>query len=99
MYISYIIYHIDEYEYMETDWRRNECPHVANNYLYKSSIQANGKCSGVSLVCHGEVNGMVIENNFIEEDPGLVDGSTYLPYQPIFLSSCICLSLFLYLCI
>jgi Right handed beta helix region len=39
------------------------------NTLYKSAI-VDGKCSGVSLVAHGILKNLTIENNLIKEDNG-----------------------------
>jgi parallel beta-helix repeat protein len=38
-----------------------------NNYLYRSAM-VGGKCEGTSLVVHGQLNGLTIEGNTIEED-------------------------------
>ena len=42
---------------------------LRNNELYKSAI-VDGSCQGVSLVVHGVVTDLTIENNFIHEDIG-----------------------------
>ena len=42
---------------------------VRGNSLYKSAV-VNGKCQGVSLVGHGLMNNVLIENNIIMEDEG-----------------------------
>ncbi len=44
---------------------------VRGNTLYKST-HVDGKCQGVSLVAHGEFDGLIIENNLIKEDVGAV---------------------------
>ncbi|MBN47232.1 MULTISPECIES: hypothetical protein [unclassified Methylophaga] len=44
---------------------------IRNNTLYRSTI-INGKCEGVSLVVHGIVRNLTIENNTIKEDLGKV---------------------------
>lgn len=44
---------------------------VVGNELYQSAV-LNGKCEGVSLVAHGEKDGLLIENNLIREDIGAV---------------------------
>ena len=49
---------------------------VANNILRKSAV-IEGKCSGVSLVVHGEVKNLTIENNTIEEDIGGVEAGCW----------------------
>ena len=43
---------------------------ISGNTLYQSTLDVNGACSGVSLVVHGETDGMIIENNTIYEDLG-----------------------------
>jgi len=40
---------------------------VVNNRLYKSSF-IDGKCTGVSLVAHGTISNLLIENNLVLED-------------------------------
>lgn len=44
---------------------------IRGNTLYKSAI-VDGKCSGVSLVVHGVISNLTIENNIIKEDVGAV---------------------------
>lgn len=44
---------------------------IRNNTLLKST-HINGKCDGVSLVVHGRVRGLTIENNTIKEEVGKV---------------------------
>jgi len=43
---------------------------VMKNELYRSAM-VGGICSGVSLVVHGIVDDMRIENNLVREDPGV----------------------------
>ena len=49
---------------------------IRGNYLYQSAI-VNGKCEGVSLVGHGHMTNVLIENNVIEEDSGAVGGGCW----------------------
>ena len=49
---------------------------IRKNTLTHSTM-VNGKCSGVSLVVHGATNGLLIENNRIQEDVGAVTGGCY----------------------
>lgn len=42
---------------------------IRGNTLYKSAF-INGKCQGVSLVGHGVMSNILIENNIIKEDEG-----------------------------
>lgn len=44
---------------------------VVGNELYRSAI-LKGKCEGVSLVVHGQKDGLLIEDNLIREDLGAV---------------------------
>jgi hypothetical protein len=44
---------------------------VVGNELYRSAI-VEGRCSGVSLVVHGQKEGLLIEGNLIREDLGAV---------------------------
>ncbi len=44
---------------------------IRGNTLYKSAI-VNGQCSGVSLVAHGVISNLTIEDNLIKEDVGAV---------------------------
>ena len=44
---------------------------IRNNTLTKANI-VNGKCSGVSLVVHGIIKDLVIDNNLIKEEAGKV---------------------------
>ena len=49
---------------------------VRNNTLYRSAI-VDGKCQGVSLVGHGLLENILIENNIIKEDVGKVSGGCW----------------------
>ena len=44
---------------------------IRGNTLYKTAI-VNGQCSGVSLVAHGVISNLTIEDNLIKEDVGAV---------------------------
>jgi len=44
---------------------------IVGNELYRSAI-LNGKCEGVSLVVHGQKDGLLIEGNLVREDVGAV---------------------------
>ncbi len=50
---------------------------VKGNTLYKSAIDTDGSCVGVSLGAHGKFEGLTIENNYIKEDIGKVKGGCY----------------------
>jgi hypothetical protein len=41
---------------------------IKGNELYRSSLDANANCNSDSIVVHGIVNNLVIENNIIRED-------------------------------
>ena len=43
---------------------------ISSNELYRSSLDSNGNCTAVSLVVHGKVNNLLIENNIVREDIG-----------------------------
>ena len=43
---------------------------IRNNELYRASLDGSGNCNGVSLVGHGTINDLLIENNTIHEDVG-----------------------------
>lgn len=43
---------------------------ISGNELYRSSLDGEGQCRGVSLVGHGVITDLVIENNFVHEDVG-----------------------------
>ncbi|RKX36582.1 MAG: hypothetical protein DRP64_18415, partial [Verrucomicrobia bacterium] len=47
---------------------------IVGNELYRSAI-LKGKCEGVSLVVHGQKDGLLIEDNLIREDLGAVGRS------------------------
>ena len=49
---------------------------VRNNTLYRSAI-VDGICQGVSLVGHGLLEDVLIENNIIKEDLGKVSGGCW----------------------
>lgn len=55
------------YIYSQSKYVANSGITVRGNTLYRSAI-VNGKCSAVSLVVHGLVDNLVIENNLIKED-------------------------------
>jgi len=42
---------------------------IRGNTIYKST-QVDGKCMGTSLVAHGQINNLTIENNIVKEDKG-----------------------------
>jgi len=55
---------------------------VRNNTLTHSSV-VNGQCSGTSFVIHGPFQGLVIENNTVQEDIGAVNGGCWgIAMQP-----------------
>lgn len=43
---------------------------IRGNELYRSSLNSEGQCNGASLVAHGVLNDIIIENNLIREQPG-----------------------------
>ena len=43
---------------------------IKGNDLYRSSLDSEGNCRGVSLVAHGNINNLFIEDNIIREDIG-----------------------------
>lgn len=49
---------------------------VRNNELYRSAI-VNGFADGVSMVVHGMHDNLLIEGNYIHEDPGAVTGNAW----------------------
>jgi len=49
---------------------------IADNILRKSTF-IDGACRGVSLVMHGTVKNLIIENNLIEEEAGKAEMSCY----------------------
>ena len=42
---------------------------IRGNELYKSTL-TSGQCTGTSLVAHGLIDNMLIENNYVHEDKG-----------------------------
>jgi hypothetical protein len=46
---------------------------ISGNELYRSSLNAQGKCNGVPLVAHGVMPNLVIENNLVREDVGFAE--------------------------
>jgi hypothetical protein len=44
---------------------------ISGNELYRSSLDSEGLCHGVSLVGHGEITSLTIENNYVHEPVGL----------------------------
>ncbi len=50
---------------------------VAGNQLYRSSMGSGDTCWGVSLVVHGEHDGLIIEDNEVWEDVGFVRGGCW----------------------
>lgn len=49
---------------------------IRNNELYQSAV-VNGIADGVSLVVHGMHSNLLIEGNYIHEDPGYVNGNAW----------------------
>jgi len=49
---------------------------VRGNELYKSTL-TNGQCTGTSLVAHGLIDNLLIENNYVHEDVGTVDAGCW----------------------
>ncbi len=49
---------------------------IRSNTLYKST-NINGQCKGVSLVAHGNIDNLTIENNHIKEDKNAVHGHCF----------------------
>ena len=43
---------------------------IRGNELYRASLDGSGNCGGTSLVGHGSINDLLIENNVIREDVG-----------------------------
>lgn len=43
---------------------------IRNNELYRASLDGSGSCGGASLVGHGTINDLLIENNYVHEDVG-----------------------------
>lgn len=50
---------------------------IRNNELYRASLDANGNCSGTSLVAHGALHDVLIEGNFVHEDSGKANQSCW----------------------
>jgi hypothetical protein len=50
---------------------------VARNTLYRSAALAAGRCLGSSLVAHGNLVDLVIEDNLVREDIGAAAGSCW----------------------
>ncbi|MFV1983693.1 MAG: hypothetical protein ACC657_09165 [Thiohalomonadales bacterium] len=50
---------------------------IKNNEVYRSSLDANGKCSGNPIVVHGTVNNLLIEGNVVREDIGKANGGCW----------------------
>jgi len=61
---------------MYLSFHGNENVVVSRNILRNSAI-FEGKCSGVSLVVHGEVSYLTIEDNVIEEKAGAVENGCW----------------------
>jgi len=49
---------------------------IRGNELYKTSL-VEGACSGSTIVGHGYLNGVIIEDNFIHEDSGTARGPCF----------------------
>lgn len=49
---------------------------IRNNELYRSAV-INSMADGVSLVVHGMHNNLIIEGNYIHEDPGMTTGNAW----------------------
>jgi len=49
---------------------------IRGNELYKSTF-TNGQCTGTSMVAHGLIDNMLIENNYVHEDKGTVDAGCW----------------------
>jgi len=43
---------------------------IVGNDLYRSDLDGDGSCAGVSLVVHGNHEDLLIEGNVVREDPG-----------------------------
>ena len=46
---------------------------ISGNELYRSSLNEQGRCGGTSLVAHGVMANLVIENNLVREDIGFAE--------------------------
>ncbi len=49
---------------------------IRNNELYQSAV-INGMPAGTSLVVHGRLDDLLIEGNYVHEDPGMATGYTW----------------------
>lgn len=49
---------------------------IRGNEIYKTSL-VGGSCTGSAIVGHGYLNGIIIEENFIHEDPGTASRSCF----------------------
>lgn len=49
---------------------------IRNNRLYKAGV-VDGRCTSVSLLVHGTISNLTIENNFVMEERGGSDPSCY----------------------
>ncbi|MCB9325779.1 MAG: T9SS type A sorting domain-containing protein [Lewinellaceae bacterium] len=49
---------------------------IRHNELYKSAV-INGQADGVSMVVHGLHDSLLIEGNYVHEDPGMVGGNAW----------------------
>ena len=50
---------------------------LSGNELYRSSLDANGKCTGAPIVVHGVIDNLLIENNYVHEDLGKANTSCW----------------------
>lgn len=50
---------------------------IKGNNLYQSSLDSEGNCRGVSLVAHGNINNLFIEDNVVREDIGKAKASCW----------------------
>lgn len=50
---------------------------VSGNTLYRSNLDTNGGCQGVSLVVHGLFSNLLIEKNTVYEDAGTAGGGCW----------------------
>lgn len=65
----YLSAHSNEF-YDQSDYK------VIGNILYKAT-SVNGLCEGVSLVIHGRIDGILIQDNYIYEDIGAVTNNCW----------------------
>ncbi|MFP6639140.1 MAG: hypothetical protein VCC04_02760, partial [Myxococcota bacterium] len=49
---------------------------IRGNEIYKTS-HVGGSCTGVAIVAHGYLNGVIVEDNYIHEDPGTATRRCY----------------------